>query len=88
MIIFLKKYKSKIALMVFICVLVCTVSCLLDFKTLEKQKMPGLEKKSVFMAAENTVAKNTDKAVNEPSFMLFQRHYMMRMTRRLYMVKT
>ena len=66
MIIFLKKYKSKIALMVFICVLVCTVSCLLDFKTLEKQKMPGLEKKSVFMAAENTVAKNTDKAVNEP----------------------
>lgn len=28
--------------------------------------MPGLEKKSVFMAAENTVAKNTDKAVNEP----------------------
>ena len=66
MIIFLKKYKSKIALMVFICVLVCTVSCLLDFKTIEKQKMPGLEKKSVFMAAENTVAKNTDKAVNEP----------------------
>lgn len=38
MIIFLKKYKSKIALMVFICALVCTVSCLLDFKTLEKQK--------------------------------------------------
>jgi len=66
MIIFLRKYKSKIALMVFVCVLVCTVSCLLDFKTLEKQKMPGLEKKSVFMAAENTVAKNTDKAVNEP----------------------
>ena len=56
MIIFLKKYKSKIALMVFICVLVCTVSCLLDFKTLEKQKMRGLEKKSVFMSAENTVA--------------------------------
>lgn len=52
--------------MVFICVLVCTVSCLLGFKTLGKQKMPGLEKKSVFMAAENTVAKNTDKAVNEP----------------------
>ena len=52
MIIFLKKYKSKIALIVFICVLVCTVSCLLGFKTLEKQKMPGLEKKSVFMAAE------------------------------------
>ena len=57
--------------------------------------MPGLEKKSVFMAAEmggemaaeNTVAKNTDKAVNEPK-LLFQRHYMMRMTRRLYMVKT
>ena len=47
MIIFFRKYKSKIALMVFICVLVCTVSCLLDFKTLEKQKMPGLEKKSV-----------------------------------------
>ena len=66
MIIFFRKYKSKIALMVFICALVCTVSCLLDFKTLEKQKMPGLEKKSVFMAAENTVAKNTDKAVNEP----------------------
>lgn len=66
MIIFLKKYKSKIALIVFICVLVCIVSCLLDFKTLGKQKMPGLEKKSVFMAAENTVAKNTDKAVNEP----------------------
>ena len=65
MVIFLKKYKSKIALMVFICVLVCTVSCLPGFKTLEKQKMPGLEKKSVFMAAENTVAKNTDKAVNE-----------------------
>lgn len=38
MIIFLKKYKSKIALMVFICVLVCTVSCLLGFKSLEKQK--------------------------------------------------
>ena len=51
MIIFLKKYKSKIALIVFICVLVCTVSCLLGFKSLEKQKMPGLEKKSVFMAA-------------------------------------
>ena len=51
MIIFLKKYKSKIALMVFICVLVCTVSCLLDCRTLGKQKMPGLEKKSVFMAA-------------------------------------
>lgn len=66
MIIFFRKYKSKIALMVFICVLVCTVSCLLGFKTLGKQKMPGLEKKSVFMAAENTVAKNTDKAVNEP----------------------
>ena len=74
MIIFLKKYKSKIALIVFICVLVCTVSCLLDFRTVEKKKMPGLEKKSVFMAAEigsemaaeNTVAKNTDKAVNEP----------------------
>lgn len=70
MIIFLKKYKSKIALIVFICVLVCTVSCLLGFKSLEKQKMSGLEKKSVFMAAEmaaeNTVAKNTDKAVNEP----------------------
>lgn len=66
MIIFLKKYKSKIALIVFICVLICTVSCLLGFKTLEKQKMPGLEKKSVFMAAENTVAKNTNKAVNEP----------------------
>ena len=49
MIIFFRKYKSKIALMVFICALVCTVSCLLDFKTLEKQKMPGLEKKSVFM---------------------------------------
>lgn len=45
MIIFLRKYKSKIALMVFVCVLVCTVSCLLDFKTLGKQKMPGLEKK-------------------------------------------
>lgn len=45
MIIFFRKYKSKIALMVFICALVCTVSCLLDFKTLEKQKMPGLEKK-------------------------------------------
>ena len=66
MIIFLKKYKSKIALIVFICVLVCTVSCLLDFRTVGKQKMPGLEKKSVFMAAENTIAKNTDKAVNEP----------------------
>lgn len=74
MIIFFKKYKSKIALIVFICVLICTVSCLLGFKTAEKPKMPGLEKKSVFMAAkmggemaaENTVAKNTDKAVNEP----------------------
>lgn len=63
---FFEKYKSKIALMVFICVLFCAVSCLPGFKTLEKQKMPGLEKKSVFMAAENTVAKNTDKAVNEP----------------------
>lgn len=49
---FFRKYKSKIALMVFICVLFCAVSCLLDFKTLGKQKMPGLEKKSVFMAAE------------------------------------
>ena len=39
MVIFLKKYKSKIALMVFICVLVCTVSCLPGFKTLEKQKI-------------------------------------------------
>ena len=69
MIIFLKKYKSKIALIVFICVLVCTVSCLLGFKSLEKQKMPGLEKKSVFMAAEmggEMAAENTDKAVNEP----------------------
>ena len=66
MVIFFRKYKSKIALMVFICVLFCAVSCLLDFKTLGKQKMPGLEKKSVFMAAENTVAKNTDKDVNEP----------------------
>lgn len=45
MIIFLKKYKSKIALMVFICVLVCTVSCLLDFKTIEKQKCPVLKRK-------------------------------------------
>lgn len=45
MIIFLKKYKSKIALMVFICVLVCTVSCLLDFKTIEKQKSPVLKRK-------------------------------------------
>lgn len=74
MIIFLKKYKSKIALTVFICVLICTLGCLPDFETTEKQKVPGLEKKSVFMAAEigsemvaeNTVAKNTDKAVNEP----------------------
>ena len=49
MIIFLKKYKSKIALMVFICVLVCTVSCLLDFKTIEKQKKPGLEKKRLLL---------------------------------------
>ena len=48
MVIFFRKYKSKIALMVFICVLFCAVSCLLDFKTLGKQKMPGLEKKSVF----------------------------------------
>lgn len=49
--------------------LVCTVSCLLGFKSLEKQKMPGLEKKSVFMAAEmggEMAAENTDKAVNEP----------------------
>lgn len=38
MVIFLKKYKSKIALMVFICVLFCAVSCLPGFKTLEKQK--------------------------------------------------
>ena len=38
MIIFLKKYKSKIALIVFICVLVCTVSCLLGFKTARKAK--------------------------------------------------
>ena len=49
MVIFLKKYKSKIALMVFICVLVCTVSCLPGFKTLEKQKMPGLEKKILLL---------------------------------------
>ena len=40
MVIFLRKYKSKIALMVFICVLFCTVSCLLDCRTIEKQKMP------------------------------------------------
>lgn len=73
--------------MVFICVLVCTVGCLFDFKSLEKQKCPVWKKKSVFMAAENTDAKNTDKAVNEPGFMLFQRHYMMRMTRRLYMAE-
>ena len=74
MIIFWKKYMSKKALTVFICVLICTLDCLLEFETTEKQKMPGLEKKSVFMAAEmgsemvaeNTVAKNTDKAVNEP----------------------
>lgn len=38
MVIFFRKYKSKIALMVFICVLFCAVSCLLDFKTLGKQK--------------------------------------------------
>lgn len=74
MIIFWKKYMSKKALTVFICVLICTLDCLPEFETTEKQKMPGLEKKSVFMAAEmgsemvaeNTVAKNTDKAVNEP----------------------
>ena len=65
MIIFLKKYKSKIALMVFICVLVCTVSCLLDFKTIEKQKMPGLEKKSVFMAAESAVG--SDGCLADPA---------------------
>lgn len=49
--------------------LICTVSCLLGFKSLEKPKMPGLEKKSVFMAAEmggEMAAENTDKAVNEP----------------------
>lgn len=51
MIIFFRKYKSKIALMVFICVLVCTVSCLPGFKTVEKKKMPGLEKKSVFIGS-------------------------------------
>ena len=51
MVIFLKKYKSKIALMVFICVLVCTVSCLPGFKTLEKQKCP-VGKEVLFMAAE------------------------------------
>ena len=74
MIIFWKKYMSKKALTVFICVLICMLGCLPDFETTEKQKVPGLEKKSVFMAAEmgsemaaeNTVAKNTDKAVNEP----------------------
>ncbi len=48
MIIFLKKYKSKIALMVFICVLVCTVSCLLDFKTLEKQNARFGKEKCVY----------------------------------------
>ena len=67
MIIFLKKYKSKIALIVFICVLICTVSCLPGFKTIEKQKMPGLEKKSVFMAAENTVAKLSLIHISEPT---------------------
>lgn len=74
MIIFWKKYMSKKALTVFICVLICTLGGLPDFEITEKQKVPGLEKKSVFMAAEmgsemaaeNTVAKNTDKAVNEP----------------------
>ena len=74
MIIFWKKYMSKKALTVFICVLICTLGGLADFEIKEKQKVPGLEKKSVFMAAEmgsemaaeNTVAKNTDKAVNEP----------------------
>lgn len=74
MIIFWKKYMSKKALTVFICVLICTLGGLPDFEIKEKQKVPGLEKKSVFMAAEmgsemaaeNTVAKNTDKAVNEP----------------------
>ena len=72
MIIFWKKYMSKKALTVFICVLICTLGGLPDFEIKEKQKVPGLEKKSVFMAAEmgsemaaeNTVAKNTDKAVN------------------------
>ncbi len=53
MIIFLKKYKSKIALIVFICVLVCTVSCLLGFKSLEKQKMPGLEKEKCVYGSGN-----------------------------------
>ena len=48
MIIFLKKYKSKIALIVFICVLVCTVSCLLGFKSLEKQKCPVWKEKCVY----------------------------------------
>lgn len=74
MIIFWKKYMSKKALTVFICVLICTLGGLPDFEITEKQKVPGLEKKSVFMAAEmgsemaaeNTVAKNTDKVVNEP----------------------
>ena len=74
MIIFWKKYMAKKALTVFICVLICTLGGLPDFEIKEKQKVPGLEKKSVFMAAEmgsemaaeNTVAKNTDKAVNEP----------------------
>ena len=72
MIIFWKKYMAKKALTVFICVLICTLGGLPDFEITEKQKVPGLEKKSVFMAAEmgsemaaeNTVAKNTDKAVN------------------------
>ena len=50
MIIFWKKYMSKKALTVSICVLICTLGGLPDFEIKEKQKVPGLEKKRVFMA--------------------------------------
>ena len=64
MVIFFRKYKSKIALMVFICVLFCAVSCLLDFKTLGKQKNARFGKRKVCLwQRKNTVAKNTDKDV-------------------------
>ena len=75
MIIFLKRYISKKALIVFICVLICTFGCLLGFEPAEKQKRPGVKTANVVMAEETdgemvteeaALGKEAAEAVNEP----------------------
>lgn len=78
MIIFWKKYMSKKALIVFICVLICTFGCLFCFEPAEKQKLPGVKKANVVMAEETggemvaedaveyALGEDAAEAVNEP----------------------